>query len=106
MSEVPKTCVNCRFYNRKGSNAVRANWRGDVHEGYKEVELQLVAPLPTDRKRCLKIEHGDGLTSNSPADAEQSLAFLSDGSGYAAGMWVSPNFGCVLFEQREIKESC
>lgn len=56
-------------------------------------------PTTDQRRRCLKVlfMYAEG--------ADESLAVVSDASGYSAKLWVAPDFGCVLWEAAESAES-
>jgi len=53
-------------------------------------------PEEVPHRRCLKIIHGNG--SGQGEAMKRSDAACLDGSGYAAGLWTKPEFGCNLFE--------
>jgi hypothetical protein len=77
-----KTCATCRF---------AAPARPD--------RLRLLSELhDSPHQHCVRIIHGN---RDDEATAD-TVAFVADGSGYAAALLVLPTFGCVLHEERSV----
>lgn len=81
-----KTCASCRFAGLQRDNEV---WDPTADGGDG-------ALVTTEHVRCTLIVHGNG--SDEKRATPGTIAYVADGSGYAATLMVLPTFGCVLHE--------
>lgn len=82
-----KRCANCRFIGKEDPRTHYGDIAADG--GYGEVESK--------HRRCVRILHGN---SEHGPSALTELAFVVDGSGYAATLVVLPTFSCALWEAK------
>ena len=93
-------CETCKFWKRP---EYRTAYNNAVRYRYSSLERWEEASERSDRDDtlfglCMKIQMGVDL----PMDRPTPLATTMDGSGYRADLFTRAEFGCVLWEEKEI----
>lgn len=57
--------------------------------------------VPSVMKNRFGSCHGVEFDGMGRYSSSKKLAIVADGSGYAAGLYTKPSFGCVLHESKE-----
>lgn len=90
-----KNCKSCRFFAAPRGKSERFGSCVKIIHGNGDGNWRGSDGMPTDEE----------LSAAKWVDPEKELAYVVDGSGYAARLKVKPDFGCVLHEPRRTPQS-
>lgn len=82
-------CTNCKYL---GAEKINEEWND---------KKEIVENIHTGFFACHRIIHGN-YNSDSVRQDKKVLAVVVDGSGYSAQLLVRKEFGCNMFEPRQL----
>lgn len=97
---VPGVCGTCKYW---GEEHDRTGWRKLVSLKPKENETEQQRArrehaIETHERTCQKVVHPSWWDDSGSHEAVPVVAYVTDASGYYAGLVTTARFGCVLWE--------